>query len=67
MVRAIMNPTLSLCRACDCVIPSDVEYCFDCTQEINDWHDANKPTSEELEAWSDLWKSKNLVDADRPF
>ena len=72
MVRAIMNPHQQICRACDRIITlsephPEVEYCFDCQQEINEWHDANEPTSDELDAWHDLWESKNSLDADLPF
>jgi len=63
MVRAIMNPHQQICRACDQVITlskphPEVEYCFDCQQEINDWHDANPLTDEDIEGWADLWESQ---------
>jgi len=72
MVRAIMNPHQQICRGCDKVITlseprPEVEYCFDCQQEINDWHDANEITEEEIDAWADLWESKNCLDTALPF
>ena len=49
------------CKACDQVLTlldashSD-EYCFPCAVEINEWHDANTITDDEIDAWADLWK-----------
>jgi hypothetical protein len=58
MVRAIMDPHQQICRGCDQIITlseprPEVEYCFDCQQEI--------------EAWADLWKDQNSLDTALTF
>ena len=49
------------CKACEQVITltasdSLIEYCLTCTEELNDWHDANTITDDEIDAWADLWE-----------
>jgi hypothetical protein len=55
------------CEACGTTqLASGEEYCDPCHDEMRAHHDSQPgPTDEELEAWSDLWDSKN--DCDNPF